>query len=77
MGDKTWKPVPLRTVMIELLQRKGSTTDTELYNMAKEVYGDFGFNMLNKGLMRLEIEGLITVSALTRGKRRIELVKRK
>jgi len=77
MGGKTWKPYPLRTVVIELLQRKGATTDAELHNMVKEVHGDLGFNMLNKALMRLEIEGLIKVSALTRGKRRIELVKRK
>jgi len=72
---ETWKPHPLSTVIIELLQRKESVTDTELYNMIKEIYGDLGFNALNKGLMRLEIEGKIHVSALTRGKRRVELLK--
>lgn len=77
MTSKTWKPYPLRTVVVELLQRKGATTDTELYNMAKEIHSDLGFNVLNKELMRLEIEGVINVSALARGKRRVELLKRK
>jgi len=45
--------------------------------MAKEIHGDLGFNVLNKELMRLEIEGVINVSALARGKRRVELLKRK
>lgn len=77
MAIKTWKPHPLYTVIVELLQRKGPTTDTELYDMVKEVHGDVGFNILNKELMRLEIEGMIHVSALTRGKRRVELLKTK
>lgn len=75
MVTKTWKPYPLYTVIIELLQRKGPTTDTELYSMVKESRGDLGFSELNKELMRLELEGLIHVSALTRGKRRVELLK--
>jgi len=77
MASKTWKPYSLRTVVVELLQRKGATTDTELYNMVKEIHGDLGFNVLNKELMRLEIEGVVNVSALARGKRRVELLKRK
>ena len=76
MTSKTWKTYPLRTVIVELLQRKGTTTDTELFNMVKEVHGELGFNVLNKELMRLEIGGVINVSALTRGKRRVELSKR-
>lgn len=77
MTIRTWKPYPLQTVVVELLQRKGATTDTELYNMVKEIHGDLGFNVLNKELMRLEIKGVIKVSALARGKRRVELLKRK
>ncbi len=76
MATKTWKPYPLSTVIIELLQRKGSTTDAELYDMLKEIYGDLGFSALNRELMRLEIQGRIQVSALARGKRRIELLKK-
>jgi hypothetical protein len=45
--------------------------------MIKEIQGDIGFNLLNKELMRLEIKGVIHVSALARGKRRVELRKTK
>lgn len=76
MTTKTWKPHSLSIVIRELLQRKGAATDTELYDMVKEVHGDPGFNALNKELMRLEIKGVIHVSALTRGKRRVELHKK-
>jgi hypothetical protein len=55
----------------------GPSTDSELYDMVKEVQGDVGFNALNKELMRLEIEGAVHVSALARGKHRVELRERK
>jgi hypothetical protein len=61
---------------VELIKRKGATTDSELYDMVKELYGDLGFNALNRELMRLEIKGAIHVSALTRGKRRIEIIEK-
>lgn len=77
MTSKTWRPHPLSTVILELLKRKGPSTDAELYDMIKEVQGDVGFNALNKELMRLEIEGAIHVSALARGKRRVELKERR
>ncbi len=76
MASKTWKPHPLSTVIVELLQHKGSTTDSDLYNMVKSTYGEVGFDTLNRELMRLEIEGKIHVSALSRGKRRVELLKK-
>lgn len=72
---RTWKPHPLHTVIIELLQRKGPATDMDLLSMIKEIYSDLSFNIYNKELMRLEIEGLVHVSALTKGKRRVELLK--
>jgi hypothetical protein len=72
MAIKTWKPYPLSTVIVELLQRKGPTTDAELYDMVREVQGDLGFNTFNKELLRLEIRGVVHVSALARGKRRVE-----
>jgi hypothetical protein len=77
MATKTWYPHPLYTVIVELLKRKGPSTDAELYDMIKEIQGDVGFNVLNKELMRLEIEGVVHVSALARGKRRVELKERK
>jgi Fe2+ or Zn2+ uptake regulation protein len=73
MAVKTWNPHPLSTVIVELLQHKGSTTDMELYDMVKEVKGNLGFNVVNRELLRLEIKGVIHVSALSRGKRRVEV----
>lgn len=74
MTTKTWKPHPLNTVIIELLQRRGPTTDSELQSMVKEIYSDVGFDVLNKELMRLEIRGLVRVTSLARGKRRVALL---
>jgi len=64
-------------MIVEILERKGPLTDVELYDLLKESYESLGFGNLNKTLMRMEIEGKIYVSALTRGKRRVELIERK
>jgi len=64
-------------VIIELLEGKGPITDIELLNIIKENHEDIGFRTLNQTLMKMEIEGKIHVSSLTRGKRRVELVKQK
>ena len=75
MVTKTWRPHPLRTSLLEILQRKGAMKDADLYNLVKESQ-EIGFGALNRGLLRLEVQGLIRVTALTRGKRRVELVER-
>ena len=77
MSIRTWKPHPLHMVIIELLEGKGPITDIELLNIIKENHEDIGFRTLNQTLMKMEIEGKIHVSSLTRGKRRVELVKQK
>ena len=77
MAIKTWKPHPIYTTIVEILERKGPLTDVELYDLLKESYEGMGFGDLNKALMRMEIEGKIYVSAFTKGKRRVELTKRK
>jgi len=74
---KTWRPHPLYVTIVEILEKKGPLTDVELYDLLKESHEDIGFGTLNQTLMRMEIEGKIYVSALTKGKRRIELVKGK
>ena len=63
--------------MVETLERKGPLTDVELFDLIKESYEGIGFGDLNKTLMRMEIEGKIYVSALTKGKRRVELIEKK
>jgi hypothetical protein len=77
MSIKTWKPHPLYTTIVEILERKGPLTDVELYDLVKENYEGMGFGDLNKTLMRMEIEGKIYVSTLTKGKRRVELIEKK
>jgi Fe2+ or Zn2+ uptake regulation protein len=76
MTMKNWKPHPLYTQIKEFLERKGPMTDVELYDLVKGTHEGVGFSELNKTLMRMEIEGIIYVSAHTKGKRRVELTKR-
>ena len=77
MSTKTWKPHPLYTTIVEILEKKAPLTDVELYELIKEIHGETGFGDLNKTLMRLEIQGKVHVSTLTKGKRRIELIEAK
>ena len=72
---KTWKSHPLYTQIKEFLERKGPMTDVELFDLAKGTHEGVGFAEFNKTLLRMEIEGSIYVSARTKGKRRVELVK--
>jgi len=77
LSTKTWKPYPLYTTIMEIMERKGPLTDVELYDLFKETHGEVGFGDLNKTLMRLEIQGKVYVSTLTKGKRRVELIEAK
>jgi hypothetical protein len=52
-------------------------TDEELFSVLRETREDLGFGVLNKTLMNMEVQGKVYVSSLTKGKRRVELVKRK
>jgi len=74
---KTWKPYPIYMTILEILERKGPLTDLELFDALKESYQDIGFGDVNQTLMKLELSGKIYVSTLARGKRRVELVKRR
>jgi len=78
MTTKTWTPYPLHLAILEGLEKKGgSMNDDELYDFLIESFGDIGFRNLNRELLRLEIQGKIHVSTLTKGKRRVELIKSK
>ena len=77
MAIKTWRPHPLDLTIVEVLGKKGAMTDTELFILLRETRGELGFVDFNKTLMNMEVAGLIYVSSLTKGKRRVELVKRK
>ena len=73
---KTWVSHPIKTQILELLERKGPMTDVELFDLVKASNESIGFSEFNKTLMRMEIEGAIYVSARTKGKRRVELVEK-
>jgi len=77
MVVKTWTSRPLTLTIFEVLQKKGAMTDSELFDALRATHEDLGFGMLNQTLMRMEVEGKVYVSWLTKGKRRVELVKRK
>jgi DNA-binding PadR family transcriptional regulator len=77
MVVKTWTSRPLTLTIFEVLEKKGPMTDAELFDALRATHEDLGFGMLNQTLMRMEVEGKIYVSWLTKGKRRVELVKRK
>ncbi len=78
MTVRSWHGHPLETVVVEVLQRKGALSNNDLLGFLKESgFGDLGFGELNRVLFRLEIEGIVHVSSLARGKRRVELRERK
>ena len=63
--------------IVEVLEKKGAMTDTELYDLLREKHEEIGFGDLNKTLMKMEVTGLVYVSFLMKRRRRVELVKRK
>jgi hypothetical protein len=68
----------LKTTIVEVLKRKGALSDDDLLGSLKETgFEDVSFGQLNKVLLRLEVEGIVYVSSLARGKRRVELRERK
>lgn len=74
MPTKTWKIQPAYFVLLDLLQKKGALTDSELFEALTEECEDLGFKDFNELLMRLEISGKIRLTSMSRGKRRIELI---
>jgi len=77
LASKTWKTRPVDAFILESLSRKSAVTDADLFDMVNEEFEDVGFADFNRYLMNLEIEGKIYVSSLTKGKRRVELVKKR
>ena len=74
--SKIWRVRPLYTIIVEfLLEKRGAIIDTALFKALKKNDEDLSFRALNKTLMKLEIEGLIHVSRLTKNKKHVELVK--
>ncbi|MCW4007982.1 MAG: hypothetical protein NWF09_04730 [Candidatus Bathyarchaeota archaeon] len=71
---KTWKTRPAYFVVLDILSKKGDMTDEDLFEQLKEEFEDLGYKDFNNILLRLEVSGKIRTTAMSRGKRRVELV---
>lgn len=74
MSTKTWKPLPAYSILLEILKKKDSMPETDLFEALTEESEGLGYKDFNELLMRLEIAGKIRTTSMARGKRRIELV---
>jgi hypothetical protein len=63
--------------ILEILGKKGAISDADLFDLVNEEFEDVGFSDFNRCLMNLEIEGKVYVSSLTKGKRRVEMMKKR
>jgi Fe2+ or Zn2+ uptake regulation protein len=72
---KVWHSQPFQLALVEILEKKGAMTDTELYEELNKTFDEVSYEKLNKTLMKLEIKGIIRVTRLIKGKRRVELIK--
>lgn len=71
--SKVWSPRPLSLAIVEILERKGAMTDLDLQKELKDDFGEVSFREVNRNLMKLELNGLLRVSRLMKGKRQVEL----
>ena len=61
--------------IVELLQRTGPLKYEDLFKRIKKTNSEFNEADLNTQLMRMEIQGLVKVYRIPRGKRRVELAR--
>jgi len=59
--------------IINALNRGGAMEFDELFKTVSKMHGDLDEKVLESHLMEMEIQGLVRVSKMARGKRRIEL----
>lgn len=71
--SKVWSPRPSSLAIVEVLERKGGLTDIDLQKELKSNFGEISFRELNRELMKLEMQGVLRVSRLMKGKRQVEL----
>lgn len=61
--------------ILELLERNGALKFDDLYKRTKKTNSGFTEDELNSFLMKMEIQGLVKVYRIPRGKRRVELAR--
>ncbi|MCW4012801.1 MAG: hypothetical protein NWF07_07390 [Candidatus Bathyarchaeota archaeon] len=59
--------------IVELLERNGALKFDELHKRVKKSFSGFDEDDLNIMLMKMEIQGMVKVYRIPRGKRRVEL----
>ncbi|MFW9850295.1 MAG: hypothetical protein ACFFF4_14250 [Candidatus Thorarchaeota archaeon] len=71
-----WNAMPLRNLILIILQkRRGIILDDELSRALKKELGTEPSEAeLNSALLKMEINGLVHVSQITKTKRRIEVI---
>ncbi|MFH1328572.1 MAG: hypothetical protein ABIH76_07025 [Candidatus Bathyarchaeota archaeon] len=74
--SKAWRSLPLHTFIAETIKKTGLCTDEELLRDLQKVTSDVSPKMINKALLKLEMHGFIRVSNITKGRKKIELIKR-
>jgi len=72
--DRIWGPRPVHLAVVDILEKKNASTDIDLLHDIKDDFGEISLRELNRVLMKLEISGIIRVTRLMKGKRRVELV---
>ncbi|WP_287583366.1 hypothetical protein [Candidatus Borrarchaeum sp.] len=73
-----WNAIPLRNLILNAVsKRQGVILDTDLVTLVQRADKNSSLDRINKELMRLEIEGIIHVSQITKTKRRVEIIKDK
>ena len=72
--DRIWGPRPVHLAVVDILEKKNALTDIDLLHDIKDDFGEISLRELNRVLMKLEISGIIRVTRLMKGKRRVELV---
>jgi len=70
---KTWRPTPLNVSILDTLKKSPSCTDEELLRKLKANNEAVSPSALNQILLQLEIRGIVQVSNITKGKKKIEL----
>jgi hypothetical protein len=72
----TWNAVPITNLIVQIVRkRRGVILDDELIRALKKELGTEPSDAeLNSALLKLEINGLVHVSQITKTKRRIEVI---
>ena len=68
--------IPLRNLILEKVSTHGTVTDSELAKMLLKDSVDASKAMIEKALLDLEILGLVNVSILAKGTKRIEIAEK-